>query len=192
MRCGENGSCLVFAVSLLVFSGLVSSCTSTIITPQVVQPAARHYQTLAVGDIWVADTLWEGRLPFLRRGLTERLREKGAFVEILDPAPEVLPPQTVLVTGQVTDVQKGNKALRLLIGFGAGAASASGVFELSDDDDTTLARFTSSKAYAGGAGIGGFDLVDMDDLMQQLGKETADTIIRWTKGESLVPPGQNP
>jgi hypothetical protein len=28
--------------------------------------------------------------------------------------------------------------------------------------------------------------------MQQLGKETADTIIRWAKGESLVPPGQNP
>jgi hypothetical protein len=98
----------------------------------------------------------------------------------------------VLVTGQVTEVQKGNKALRLLVGFGAGAASASGVFELSDDDDTTLARFTSSKGYAGGAGIGGFDLVDIDDLMQQLGKETADTIIRWTKGESLVPPGQNP
>ena len=192
MRCGGRGSRLVVAVSLLVFSGLVSSCTSTIITPQVVQPAPRHYQTLAVGDIWAADTLWEGRLPFLRRALTERLREKGAFVEILDPAPDVLPPQTVLVTGQVTDVQKGNKALRLLIGFGAGAASAAGVFELSDDDGTTLARFASSKAYAGGAGIGGFDLVDMDDLMQQLGKETADTIIRWTKGESLVPPGQNP
>ena len=181
----------VLAVFLLAFSLLTTSCTSTRITPEVVKAAPKTYQNVAIGEIGVVDELWEGGLPFLRRGLKERLQEKGGFAAILDPVPDTLPSNTLIVKGQVKKVKKGSKALRALIGFGAGSASAAGNFELYDDDGTQLVKFQSKKAYAGGAGIGGFDLVDMDDLMQKLGKETADTIIRWTKGEPLVTPSEN-
>jgi hypothetical protein len=186
------GPCrFALVVSLLAFSVLATSCTGTRITPEVVTAAPKPYQQVAIDKIGVTDELWEGRLPFLRCALKDRLQEKGEFTAILDPAPDVLPPHTVLVSGQVTQVKKGSKALRALIGFGAGSASITGSFALSGEDGTQLATFQSHKSYAGGAGIGGFDLVDIDDLMQKLGKETADTIIRWTKGEPLVPSSQN-
>lgn len=190
LRLGQR--CLALAVSLLAFSVLATSCTSTRISPKEITPALKTYQHLAVGEIGVVDELWEGHLPFLRRGLKDRLQEKGEFGTILDPAPDTLPPNTLLVTGQVTNVEKGNEALRLLIGFGAGAESISGDFALYDESGTQLGAFQSNKSYAGGVGIGGVDLMEMDDLMQKLGEETADAIIRWTKGEPLLPPSTEP
>jgi hypothetical protein len=165
-----------------------TGCTGTRIIPQEITAAPKTYQHLAVGEIGTVDVLWESDLPLLRRSLKERLQEEGEFATIIDPAPAHLPPNTLLVTGQITKVEKGNPGLRLLIGFGAGAASISGNFALYDVTGTQLATFQSHKSYAGGVGIGGADLLDMSHLMQKLGKETADAIIRWTKGEPLLPP----
>ncbi len=78
--------------------------------------------------------------------------------------------------------------LRWLIGFGAGSAHASGSFKLSGADGATLASFESRKAYAGGIGLGGLDLVDIDELMEKLGEETGKSIGRWVRGEDLAPP----
>lgn len=184
--------CLTLAISLLAFTVLATSCTSTRISPKEITPALKTYQHLAVGGIGVVDELWKGHLPFLRRGLKERLQKKGEFATILDPAPDTLPPNTLLVTGQVTNVKKGNQALRLLVGFGAGAESISGDFALYDESGKQLGAFQSHKSYAGGLGIGGADLMELDDLMQKLGEETANAIIRWTKGQPLLPPSTEP
>ena len=190
LRLGQG--CLGLAMCLLAFSVLSISCTGTRISPKEITPALKTYQHLAVGEIGVVDELWKGHLPFLRRGLKERLQKKGEFATILDPAPDTLPQNTLLVTGQVTNVKKGNQALRILIGFGAGAESISGDFALYDESGTQLGAFQSQKSYAGGLGIGGADLMEMDDLMQKLGEETADAIIRWTKGKPLLPPSTEP
>lgn len=176
--------------SVLVVGLLFGGCTTTTIKPELVAPPAEPYSRVAVGKITAADALWEGRLPFLRRGLVEQLSQDGHFTEILDPAPEQLAPGTVLITGRVTEVEKGNRALRAIIGFGAGRSYASGLFRLYDDDGTELAKFQSRKAYSGGIGIGGWDLLDMDELMEKLGKETGESVGRWVRGEGLEPPKQ--
>ena len=143
---------------------------------------------MAIGEITAADPSWELRLPFMRDALVEQLRSDEFFTRVLDPAPETLPADAVLLTGEVTEVEKGNRTLRWLIGFGAGSAHAIGNFELSGDDGATLASFESRKAYAGGFGIGGLDLVDIDELMEKLGEETGKSIGRWARGEDLAPP----
>jgi hypothetical protein len=54
------------------------------------------------------------------------------------------------------------------------------LFEVADQDGKVLTKFHSRKAYSGGAGIGGFDLVDMQDLARKLGEDTAESIVRWS------------
>lgn len=65
------------------------------------------------------------------------------------------------------------------------------MFEIADAQGITLTRFSGRKAYSGGVGIGGFDMLDMDELMSELGVATAESVIRWSKGESLEPPAKN-
>ena len=44
--------------------------------------------------------------------------------------------------------------------------------------DRSLAKFETSESYAGGAGIGGWDMVEMEELLERLGEETAKTVTR--------------
>jgi hypothetical protein len=46
-------------------------------------------------------------------------------------------------------------------------------------------RFTTSKGYAGGAGVGGADFLDMNDLARELGEKAADAIDGWIKNGTL-------
>lgn len=175
----------VFSLFLAMF---LSSCTTTTITPKTVQSPARNVDVVAIGDIESDDEIWGSRIPYLRRGLLARLREEGGFAGVLDGTPSVVSENGITVSGKVTEVDKGNRALRFIIGFGAGRAIAAGSFQIIDRDGAILAQFEVRKAYSGGAGIGGLDMLDMDELMQKLGEETADSIIRWANGESLEPP----
>lgn len=177
-----------FRASAPIFGLLLCACTTTTIKPSVATAPSEEYFTVAVGDITTDDPLWESRLIFLRHALVEQLRQEEHITDVLDPAPEPLPTGAILVTGTLTEVEKGNRALRALIGFGAGRAYANGEFDLHDDEGSRLVSFQSRKAYSGGFGIGGFDLVDIDELMEKLGQETGKTIGRWVRGEGLEPP----
>lgn len=177
--------------ALLMLGALLPACTTTTIEPELVQTPGQTYETIVVGEIAVEQDIWQGRLPYLREGLIGKLKESGAFSQVLETVPEQVGSSAIILTGTVTEVEKGNKALRFLIGFGAGRARAEGVFEIQDSQRAVLARFTSAKAYSGGAGIGGFDMIDMDELMGELGTATAESVIRWSNGESLEPPRKN-
>ena len=102
----------------------------------------------------------------------------------------VTPPAAVVISGKLTEIDKGSTAARWIIGFGAGRAIARATFEIKDAGGVTLARFESRKAYSGGAGLGGANLLDMDDLVRKLGEETANSLIRWSNGEPLEPPAR--
>ena len=69
--------------------------------------------------------------------------------------------------------------------MGAGRERVTGLFEIADASGAVLARFENAKAYSGGAGIGGFDMLDLDELMEKFGAETADAVVRWSKGQAL-------
>jgi hypothetical protein len=173
------------AVAILLILG---ACTTTTVTPEFVQPATHEVKTVAIGDIAADDELWELYVAHFRSGLVAKLKESKVFAEVLETAPADLPSNAVLITGKLTEIDKGSKAARWIIGFGAGRAKARGDFQISDPNGLKLAKFQSRKAYSGGAGIGGADFVDMEDLVQELGEETAGSVIRWSQGEPLEPP----
>jgi hypothetical protein len=96
-----------------------------------------------------------------------------------------MPDSAVLVTGNITEIDKGNLALRWLVGFGAGKAQVSGAFEIRDSGGQALAKLKASESYLGGAGIGGAGFLDMEDLMRRFGETMADKITMWSRGEKL-------
>jgi len=149
------------------------------------QPAAA-YRVIVVGAVAVADEdLGHTAAVLARRGLVAELIKSQQFAEVLDTAPN--PPQAglLLTSGKVTEIDKGSTALRFLIGFGAGRARMAGEFKLADASGATVARFSVSKEYSGGAGIGGADLVDMDTLATQLGEAAASAIVNWNQRGTL-------
>lgn len=174
------------AVAILLGLG---ACTTTTVQPGYVQPAPEKVESVAIGDITTDEQSWAPFLPHLRRGLLARLEKSGAFAEVMETAPDRLPPETVLIAGKLTEIEEGSEALRFLVGFGAGRARARGLFHVFDSSGQALAVLQSSKAYAGGTGLGGLpDFLDMEDLVQELGEETAASVIRWSRGETLEPP----
>ncbi len=113
----------------IAFMVLLGACTTTTITPELVQPAPRE------------------------------------MIDTVVVAAGAVPPSAVVISGKLTEIDKGSTAARWIIGFGAGRAIARGTFEIKDTDGVTLARFEGRKAYSGGAGIGGANFLDMDDLV---------------------------
>jgi len=170
---------------LLLLIASLGACTTTTINPAAVQKPAEHYRNIAVGDVTAKDVLWNSYSIELRRALIAGLIKSKKFAQVLDPAPQPLPPSTLLVTGQVTEADKGDAALRWIVGFGAGRAHITGDIQLSDAAGNAVAHFSTRKAYSGGTGIGGAGLVDMDDLANQAGEETAAAIAKWSETGKL-------
>jgi len=173
---------LLLAVML---TGGVIGCTFKEVTPEVLKAPTQKYPVIVVGDITVEDKLWEYLVPHFRRGLVKELTEQKAFDAVLDAAPTPMPDSAVLVTGNITEIDKGNLALRWLVGFGAGKAQVSGAFEIRDSGGQALAKLKASESYLGGAGIGGAGFLDMEDLMRRFGETMADKITMWSRGEKL-------
>ena len=173
------------AVILLLTALWMAGCTMSTITPQAAVKPTQAYSTVVLGDVEVQDTIWAPQIEHFRRAFIARLKESNAFQAVLDKPPAAMPADAITVSGKITEIEKGSRAMRAIIGFGAGRARAQGDFKVVDANGHELASFTSAKAYSGGAGIGGFDLVDIDDLMEKFGTDTADAVIRWSKGEPL-------
>jgi len=170
---------------------LLGACTTTTITPELVQPAPEQkIDTVVVAELTSEDELLELYIPHLRQGLVARLREAEDLREVIVGSASTAPPAAIVISGKLTEIDKGSTAARWIIGFGAGRAIARATFEIKDAGGVTLARFESRKAYSGGAGIGGANLLDMDDLVRKLGEETANSLIRWSNGEPLEPPAR--
>jgi hypothetical protein len=165
---------------------LLIGCTTTTVQPELLHQPAAVYRVIAVGAVSAADEdLGHTAAVLARRSLVAELIKSQQFAEVLDVALNPPQPGTLLTSGKVTEIDKGSTALRFIIGFGAGRARLAGEFKLADAGGSTLAQFSVSKEYSGGAGIGGADLVDMDTLAAQLGEAAANAIVNWTQRGAL-------
>ncbi len=166
---------------------LLLGCTTTSYNPEVVaQPPPTKTSIIAVGPISAKDEdMWHNYAVMVRRGLTEQLTKlRGTeHVVVLQAGASV--PDALTINGELIEFDKGDLALRWIIGFGAGQAHATGRLQVADPAGAVLVRFTTTKGYAGGAGIGGADLLDADELARQLGEKAADAIDRWLKNGTL-------
>ena len=175
-------------VWLLLVLPWLAGCTSTAVQPELFRQPAGAYHAIAVGPVTAVDEdLGHTAAVLARRGLLAELVKSRQFSDVLDAAPNPPQPGTLLTSGRITMIEKGDFALRLIIGFGAGRSRMAGEFKLSEAGGAPLAQFAVSKEYAGGAGLGGGDLVDMDTLATQLGEAAADAIVTWA--HAPTPPG---
>lgn len=166
----------------------VSACTTATITPESAPPpptVAQTYRNVALGTVDATQPEFAYLVPFFREGFVRRLKELNAFDSVTDnpstpPAPA---PGTLVVTATLTDVDKGNVALRFFIGMGAGREHATTHLIVKSTDGNTLGAFDVRKAYSGGAGIGGVSFLDIDDLMTQVGEQAAQSLVDWSKGQ---------
>jgi hypothetical protein len=113
------------------------------------------------------------------------LKRNGGFDTVLTERPAELPSDSVVLTGDITKVDKGSPALRLMVGMGAGQAQVRGDFRILGPTGTELAAFTAKESYLGGAGIGGGGLVDTEDLVKRFAETVARAAQRWARGQPV-------
>ena len=143
---------------------------------------------LVLGDVQIADArLTAGekelyRLKF-RQGVETWFAKTNAFESVLSGTN--VPPRGIVLSGTISEVEKGSAAARFWVGMGAGQARIQGEFEIKDAAGQSHVRFTARRSYLGGTGIGGAGMLSMDELTFRLGQTVAETIFRWLHGQKL-------
>jgi hypothetical protein len=161
---------------------MASACTTVTVTPQSVAPPKQQYRAVVVG-------LLEPKSPdlgylnsYFREGLLRRLHELNAFETIAEAPSAASAPDTLSVFGTVTEAEKGDEVLRLLVGMGAGREHVTAELELKDSDGNVLGHLQIRKAYSGAAGFGGApDFIDIQGLTKQVGEQAAQTLLDWSR-----------
>lgn len=143
---------------------------------------------LVLGEVQIADARLSGvekevyRLKF-RQGLEAWFAKTNVFESVLSGTN--VPPRSIVLSGTIGEVEKGSAAARLWVGMGAGQARIQGEFEIKDAADQSQIRFAARRSYLGGTGIGGSDMLSMDELTFRLGQTVAETIFKWLHGQKL-------
>lgn len=174
------------AFHVLLGAFVVAGCTFSGVKPLLVSPPPKSAPTtLILGEIRVGNPLWESARPHFRRGVSDWYTRNGGFQSVLTEPPAAPVPDSITLTGTITDLDKGSTALRILVGMGAGQAQVKGVFQILGPDGAVLTEFTARESYLGGAGIGGAGLLDMDDLVRRFAETAAETTRKWARGEAI-------
>jgi hypothetical protein len=172
----------VFAVALVMFAG---ACTTVTVTPEAAAPPNQAYHAVVVAISGAKTPQLEQLDPYFKEGLLRRLRELNAFNTILEAPAAPTSPDTLLVSGTVTGADKGDEALRWLVGMGAGREHVTAELELRTSDGKSLGTLKIRKAYSGGMGIGGAGFIGMEGLTTQVGEQAAQTLMDWSRGKNI-------
>jgi len=180
-------------VGALVFSWLVTGCVSTFKEVKPLsggQPPAVRPGALALGQLKITDE----RLSQPEKQVMTHAFEIGVekwcvehkVLEVLrNVGATNLPANAIMLDGTITEVEKGSAAARFWVGMGAGQQRAVGEFVVRGFDGTKLTAFTARKSYLGGQGIGGWDMMKLEDLLDQLGQLVAETTDKWLSGAKI-------
>ncbi len=186
---------VLIRICLFVASALfLTGCAGTFreVRPQTMgAPPAQKPSTLVMGEIKISDVRVakmeaEAFAHALRRGVHNWSVTNKVFQTIETATPGAKPGAGSLVlTGTVTEVEKGSQAMRFIVGMGAGQARLVGDFTLSDDSGKTLAAFKARRSYLGGVGIGGLDMLSTEEMFLRLGEVVAETTSKWLQGKKV-------
>jgi hypothetical protein len=170
--------------AILVLVGLLAGCTAASDTSHTTLDTPVHRPAvLVLGEVGVADPLWETYRPYFRRGAEEWLRRNPSFEQVLLERPARMRADSAVLVGTITEMDKGDPKLRFFVRMGAGRARITGDFEIQGPAGEPYVRFTSEESYRGGSG--GAGTLDLEDLFKRLGAVVAETAARWARGEPL-------
>lgn len=171
---------------------LTAGCAGTIqdvtaLSPGQPSPTERP-MTLVLGEIEITDTNVMAadreiyRLKF-QEGVEAWFAKANTFNTVLTGTN--VPPHGIILSGTITDVDKGSAAKRYWVGWGSGAERIQGKFEIKDVAGQRLTWFTAQRSYLGGVGFGGSGMVSMEELTSRLGDTVAETISKWLQGQPI-------
>jgi hypothetical protein len=170
---------------VLVALFALGACTTVTVTPEDTAAPKEAYKTVVVSFQTPSNAYVGDYGPFFREGLLRRLRELKAFDTIVEAPNTPSGPDALYVSATLTDVDKGNEAVRWLVGFGAGREHASAELDLKSADGKPLGHLEIRKAYSGGAGIGGAGFITIEDLTKQVGEQAAQSLLDWSQGKDV-------
>ncbi len=184
---------IVTLVALSIAVGLGSGCVSTFKEVKPLSggpPPKDRPSTLALGQLKITDArLTDPEQKVMAHafqlGVEKWCAEHKAFDVVKDIPMTNVPAAALVVSGTITEVEKGSAAARFWVGMGAGQERAQGEFSLQSPDGTKLMAFVARKSYLGGSGIGGWDMMKLEDLLDQLGQLVAETTDKWLRGAKL-------
>ncbi len=171
---------------------LLAACTSAQIQTTDVKAPTEKFTSVVVGEIGSAKPEHTSYALFFRTALIQQLQAEQPPLTVVTEAAATPPPGAFKLSGQITEVDFGNTAARIIIGFGAGSQQIKGNFAFAGANGEPLASFSSSESYAGGAGIGGASLLSIEELAGRFGKSTGQAAARWARGEPLKAPTSEP
>lgn len=187
-----SSRCTRFAclLSALVGLVLVSGCAGTFkeIKPlSSRQPPAERPKEIAVGDIRITDARLSAPEQVtmayaFRLGVEKWCVAKKGLTYVGETNSTV---GRIVLSGIIQEVEKGSAAARFWVGMGAGQARVQGEFTLFGQDGSELTRFSARKSYLGGVGAGGWDMLELKELVSRLGEVAAETTDKWLRGEKL-------
>jgi hypothetical protein len=170
-----------------LLSTVLVGCTFSGVKPELAgTPPPQPPKALVVGDVTVTDKLWDTYRLHFARGVSDWLKRNGGFETVYEERPAVVPEGSIVLMGRITEIDKGSAVARALVGMGAGQAQVKGSFEIQDPAGTVLATFSARESYLGGAGMGGFGMLDMEDLVKRFAETVAETTRNWARGEKIT------
>ncbi|HEV2391088.1 MAG TPA: DUF4410 domain-containing protein [Verrucomicrobiae bacterium] len=194
----SRSSCLfgkqIVALAVVALAALLAAgCVSTF---KEVKPLAsgappkQRPSALALGELQITDArLSEPEKKVMAHafqlGVEKWCAEHKSFDVLRDVPSTNVPPGAIILKGAITQVEKGSAAARFWVGMGAGQQRAVGEFMIHSSDGTKLTSFTARKSYLGGSGIGGWDMMKLEDLIDKLGQLVAETTDKWVRGERI-------
>jgi len=181
---------LVLLAGLIMSSGCVSTFKEvkplTTTAPPPVRPSTLALGEVKVTDARLSETEKSTILHAFQLGVEKWCAAHKAFTFTSAPSStNGAPAESLVLTGTIHEVEKGSAAARFWVGMGAGQSRVQGEFEVESTEGKPLARFTARKSYLGGTGIGGGDMLPLDDLVGRLGELVAESTDKWLKGEKL-------
>ena len=165
---------------------LSAACTTVTITPDAATPVPANiqsYRAVTLGAVDAQQPDYAYLIGFFREGFVRRLKELNAFDAVGDNSPNPPGPGTLVVTATLFEVDKGDFALRLFVGMGAGRERAGARLVIKSANGNTIGNFDVHKAYSGGAGIGGASFIDIEELTKQVGEQAAQSLVDWSQGK---------
>ena len=163
-----------------------AACTTVTITPQSMTAPTQTYRTVVLTGAETQNPDFVYLVKPFREGFLRRSTELKGFDTVVDLAPNPLPPDAILVSVVITDADKGNEALRLFVGMGAGREHVTAQLKIADAVGKPVGQFEARKAYSGGLGIGGAGFIDLESLTTQVGEQAAQSLLDWSKGKVVA------
>jgi hypothetical protein len=153
------------------------------------QPPAERPTVLVLGQVLIADDRILAadkevcRLKF-QEGVEAYFSKTNIFESVISSSTNVIP-RSLILSGTITEVKKGNAAAMYFVGMGLGEERVQGFFEIKDAAGKSLIKFIARKSYKGGLGIGGGDFLSINELTFRLGETVAKAVSNWLHGQNI-------